>query len=63
MLLIIETILTPIFQKAFVIADSLENKYLNGQFSVFSHPAAFQQRKIVMDGYCSSEEIVKIWDH
>lgn len=63
MLLIIETILIQIFHKAFVIADSLEKKYLNGQFSVFFHPAAFQQRKIVMDGYHSSGEVVKIWDH
>lgn len=42
MLIVIETILIQIFQKTFVIADSLENKYLNGQISVFSHPAAFQ---------------------
>jgi len=42
MLIIIETILIQIFRKAFVTADSLEKKYLNGQISVFSHPAAFQ---------------------
>lgn len=63
MLIIIETILIQIFQKAFVIADSLEKRYLNGQISGFSHPAAFQWRKIVMDEYHSSGEIVKIWDH
>lgn len=33
MLIITETILTQIFQKAFVIADSLEKKYLNDQMS------------------------------
>ena len=63
MLIIIETILIQIFQKAFVITDSLEKEYLNGQISVFSHPAAFQWRKIVMDEYHSSREIAKIWDH
>lgn len=35
MLLIIETILNHIFQKAFVIADSLEKKYLYGHISGF----------------------------
>ena len=53
MLIITETILIQIFRKAFVTADSLEKKYLNGQISVFSHPAAFQWRKIVMDEYHS----------
>lgn len=63
MLIIIETITIQIFQKHFVIADSLEKKYSHGQISVFSHAAAFQWRKIVMDEYHSSGEIVKIWDH